>query len=50
MIASSAAISSHYKDRIPGLYADALPETIGGVPPRPVPTGCPVMLDELLAE
>ena len=38
---------------IPGLYADALyalPETIDGVPPLPVPTECPVTLDELLAE
>ena len=38
---------------IPGLYADALyalPETIDGVPPLPVPDGCPVTLDELLAE
>jgi uncharacterized protein DUF29 len=38
---------------IPGLYADALyalPETIDSVPPLPVPTECPVTLDELLAE
>jgi hypothetical protein len=38
---------------VPGLYADALyalPETIDGVPPLPVPTECPVTLDELLAE
>jgi hypothetical protein len=37
---------------IPGLYADALyalPETIDGIPPLPVPTECPVTLDELLA-
>ena len=37
---------------IPGLYADALyalPETIGGIPPLPVPATCPVTLDELLA-
>ena len=36
---------------IPGLYADALyalPETIDGVPPLPVPAECPVTLDELL--
>jgi hypothetical protein len=36
-----------------GLYADALyalPETIDGVPPLPVPIECPVTLDELLAE
>ncbi len=35
-----------------GLYADALyamPETIDGVPPLPVPVECPVTLDELLA-
>jgi hypothetical protein len=36
-----------------GLYDDALaamPETIAGVPPLPVPTECPVTLDELLGE
>jgi hypothetical protein len=36
-----------------GLYADALaglPETIGGVPPLPVPVVCPVTLDGLLAD
>ena len=35
------------------LYAKALrilPETIDGVPSLPVPTECPVTLDELLAE
>jgi hypothetical protein len=28
----------------------ALPETMGGRAPRPVPTACPVTLEELLAE
>jgi uncharacterized protein DUF29 len=35
------------------LYARALralPETIDGLPPLPVPASCPVTLDELLAE
>jgi Domain of unknown function DUF29 len=35
------------------LYADALaamPEAVDGVPPLPVPTECPVTLDELLAD
>lgn len=38
---------------LPGLYGDALyamPETIDGQPPLPVPAGCPVTLDELLAD
>jgi hypothetical protein len=38
---------------LPGLYADALkalPDTIDGQPPLPVPQVCPVTLDELLAE
>jgi hypothetical protein len=38
---------------VPGLYADAvraMPETIDGVPPLPVPAICPLTLDELLAE
>jgi Domain of unknown function DUF29 len=37
---------------LPGLYADALialPDTMDGVPPLPVPTECPVTLDEVLA-
>jgi hypothetical protein len=37
---------------VPGLYADALyalPEKIDGQGPLPVPTDCPVTLDELLA-
>ncbi len=41
------------KINLADLYADALaamPETIDGVPPLPVPTECPVTLDELLAE
>src|SRR5690349_5589393 len=41
------------KINIADLYADALaamPETIDGVPPLPVPAECPVTLDELLAE
>jgi hypothetical protein len=36
-----------------GLYADArraLPESIDGQPPLPVPVACPVTVDELLAE
>jgi len=38
---------------VAGLYADAvraLPETIDGVAPLPVPTTCPVTLEELLAD
>ena len=38
---------------IPGLYADALyalPDTMDGQPPLPVPTACPVTLDEMLAD
>jgi hypothetical protein len=36
-----------------GLYADALvmlPDTMDAQPPLPVPTACPVTLDELLAD
>jgi hypothetical protein len=47
------APSMRQKIDIPGLYADALyalPETIDGVPPLPVPTECPVTLEELLGE
>jgi hypothetical protein len=36
-----------------GIYADAraaLPETIDGQPPLPVPETCPVTLDEMLSE
>jgi Domain of unknown function DUF29 len=38
---------------VAGLYADALaamPETVDGVPPLPVPDVCPVTLDELLGD
>ena len=38
---------------VAGLYADALaamPETVDGVPPLPVPDACPVTLDELLGD
>ena len=38
---------------VPGLYADALkalPETVDGQPPLPVPAECPITLDELLSE
>jgi hypothetical protein len=41
------------KINIADLYADALaavPETIDGVPPLPVPTECPVTLDDLLGD
>jgi len=37
---------------VAGLYADALsalPDTIEGQPPLPMPTTCPVTLDELLS-
>ena len=37
---------------VPGIYADALsalPETMDGQPPLPVPATCPVTLDELLS-
>src|SRR3954469_1991747 len=43
--------SMRQKIDIADLYADALaaiPETIDGVPPLPVPSECPVALDELL--
>lgn len=38
---------------LPGLYADALkalPETMDGQAPLPVPQDCPVTLDDLLAD
>ena len=38
---------------IANIYAKALralPETVDGVPPLPLPTECPVTLDELLAD
>ena len=45
--------SMRSKIDLPRLYRQALrtlPETIDGVPPLPVPTVCPVTLDELLSE
>src|SRR3954452_15848864 len=42
-----------YDQDLADLYADAvraLPETIDGQPPLPVPAECPVTLDEMLAE
>jgi hypothetical protein len=45
--------SMRLKIDLAGLYADALaalPETIDGQPPLPVPDVCPVTLDELLSE
>jgi hypothetical protein len=45
--------SMRLKIDLAGLYADALaalPETIDGQPPLPVPDVCPVTLDELLGE
>jgi len=47
------APSMRQKIDLPGLYDDALaamPETIDGQAPRPVPANCPVTLDELLAD
>ena len=38
---------------VAGLYRDALqamPDTMDGQPPLPVPTNCPITLDELLSE
>ena len=38
---------------VPGLYADALqalPSTMDGMPPLPLPDVCPVSLDELLSD
>ncbi len=38
---------------VAGLYADALaavPETVDGQPPLPLPVACPVTLDELLGD
>ena len=43
--------SMRQKIDVADLYADALaamPETVDGLPPQPVPTECPVTLDELL--
>jgi hypothetical protein len=45
--------SMRQKIDIADLYADALaamPETVDGVPPLPVPDVCPVTLDELLSD
>lgn len=45
--------SMRQKINVADLYADALaamPETIDGVPPLPVPEVCPVTLDELLED
>jgi hypothetical protein len=45
--------SMRQKIYLAGLYADALaamPETVDGQPPLPVPNVCPVTLDELLGE
>jgi Domain of unknown function DUF29 len=45
--------SMRQKIDLAGLYADALaamPETVDGQPPLPVPQVCPVTLDELLGE
>ncbi len=45
--------SMRQKIDVANLYADALaglPETMDGTPPLPVPSACPVTLDELLAE
>ena len=45
--------SMRQKIDIAGLYADALaamPETVDGLPPLPVPDVCPVTLDDLLGD
>jgi uncharacterized protein DUF29 len=45
--------SMRQKIDVADLYADALaamPETVDGVPPLPVPDVCPVTLDELLGD
>ena len=49
------AFSASMRQRIdlPGLYADAvraLPETVDGQPPLPVPQKCPTSLEELLSD
>ena len=51
--ADAFAPSMHQKIDIADVYAKALralPETVDGVPPLPVPTECPVTLDELLGD
>jgi hypothetical protein len=48
-----AEILSQKKIDLAGLYANALlavPETVDGQPPLPVPDVCPVTLDRLLVE
>jgi len=45
--------SMRQKLDVPGIYADALsamPDTMDGQPPLPVPGICPVTLDELLGD
>jgi hypothetical protein len=45
--------SMRQKIDVAGIYADALqalPDTMDGQPPLPVPQQCPVTLDELLTE
>jgi hypothetical protein len=49
----SFAPSMRQKIDAANLYADtlaAMPETMDGQPPLPVPETCPVTLDELLGE
>jgi len=44
--------SMQQKLDVPGIYADALsalPDTMDGQPPLPVPPACPVTLDELVS-
>ncbi|MGH7096848.1 MAG: DUF29 domain-containing protein [Stellaceae bacterium] len=47
------APSMRHRIDLMGIYADALhalPETVDGMPPLPVPAECPMTLDELLAD
>jgi hypothetical protein len=51
--ADAYAPSMRQRIDVPGLYAKALhamPDTIDGVPPLPMPDVCPVTLDELLSD
>jgi uncharacterized protein DUF29 len=51
--ADAYAPSMRQRIDVAGLYAKALhamPETMDGQPPLPVPNACPVTLDQLLAE
>ncbi len=51
--ADAYAPSMRQRIDVAGLYAKALhamPETMDGQPPLPLPDACPVTLDELLAE